>query len=324
MVKKSNTNFDFNEAVYEFLKSHPNTPFKLSEIAKKIQELYPTEAMKKQNKSKNPDTSFVTQFANELVAHRKNTLTNSHPEIRCLVGPYRLFYTEQTIEEDAKNQDIKIETTNNETTQNNSKGKKYCEHDLYPILIKKLFEHQFNIYSMRIDEKRSTNSYGQNGNKWLHPDIVGVQDTAGNWSNSIKTITGQDTTKLKLWSFEVKLKINMSNVRECFFQTVSNSSWANFAYIVAVNVDDKALVELNLLCQAHGIGLLLLSNTGDENCELSFYELNFVIPAKENTLVDWNIVNRISSENTDFKEYVERICEYYQTSKLRKDIWKCG
>ena len=42
--------------------------------------------------------------------------------------------------------------------------------------------------------------------------------------------------RTKLWSFEAKLLINRSNVRECFFQAVSNSSWANFGYLVAAGV----------------------------------------------------------------------------------------
>lgn len=324
MARRKNDGFDFNEAVYQFLKANPNIPFKMSDIAKNIQELHPKESSIKQSESKNPDTPFATQFANELIGHRRNTITKNYDNVRCLVSPYRLLYTTQTVEQEPENQNIEIvidncNSKNNIATQNR---KKYSEQDLYPILIKKLYEHQLNIYSMRIDEKRSSNTYGKHGNKWLHPDIVGVQDTAGNWSASIKEITGRDASKLKLWSFEVKLEINRSNVREYFFQTVSNSSWANFAYIVAVSVEDKALVELNLLCQAHGIGLLLLSNNSDENCDLEFYELNFVIPAKENEVVDWNIINRISAVNPDFAKYVDNICSYYQTSKIQKELWK--
>lgn len=43
--------------------------------------------------------------------------------------------------------------------------------------------------------------------------------------------------RTKLWSFEVKLLINRSNVRECFFQVVSNSSWANFGYLEIIGQD---------------------------------------------------------------------------------------
>jgi hypothetical protein len=32
---------------------------------------------------------------------------------------------------------------------------------------------------------------------------------------------------------------NRSNVRECFFQAVSNSSWANFGYLVAAEIEGQ-------------------------------------------------------------------------------------
>ena len=65
--------------------------------------------------------------------------------------------------------------------------------------------------------------------------------------------------RTKLWSFEVKLLINRSNVRECFFQSVSNSSWSNFGYLVAAEIEGQdTLKELRMLFAAHGIGLIKL------------------------------------------------------------------
>jgi hypothetical protein len=57
----------------------------------------------------------------------------------------------------------------------------------------------------------------------------------------------------------VKVALSISNVREAFFQTVSNSSWANYAYLVASSLDAKAKDELELLSEAHGIGFYLYS-----------------------------------------------------------------
>ncbi|KES15177.1 hypothetical protein GASC598P17_003320 [Gilliamella apis SCGC AB-598-P17] len=75
------------------------------------------------------------------------------------------------------------------------------------------------MYSKRIDEKTSSNRMGKNGNIWLHPDIVGLEDLSSDWDSLVK-----DCVKLyadqqsKLWSFEVKILLNMSNVRESFFK----------------------------------------------------------------------------------------------------------
>ena len=50
---------------------------------------------------------------------------------------------------------------------------------------------------------------------------------------------------------------NRSHGRECFFHTVANSSWANFGYLVAAEIEgDKTLKALRMLADAHGIGVI--------------------------------------------------------------------
>jgi hypothetical protein len=109
-------------------------------------------------------------------------------------------------------------------------GKSQGEHAMYPLLSLYLWE-EFGVYSKRIDEKRSSNKRGPNGNRWLYPDVVGMEDLGAEWHQEVRDCVNQYSDKrTKLWSFEAKLLINRSNVRECFFQAVSNSSWANFGY----------------------------------------------------------------------------------------------
>ena len=56
--------------------------------------------------------------------------------------------------------------------------------------------------------------------------------------------------RASLYSFEVKDGIiTAGNLREAFFQTVSNSSWANYSYLVAEKLHDNADEELQLLCK---------------------------------------------------------------------------
>ncbi len=52
------------------------------------------------------------------------------------------------------------------------------EHNLYPILSEFLWS-ELELYSKRIDEKRSRNSRGSGGNKWLYLDLVGMEDLSG-------------------------------------------------------------------------------------------------------------------------------------------------
>ena len=43
---------------------------------------------------------------------------------------------------------------------------------------------------------------------------------------SLVSLTGAE--KAYMYSVEVKVVLNTSNVREAFFQSVSNSTWANY------------------------------------------------------------------------------------------------
>ena len=126
----------------------------------------------------------------------------------------------------------------------------YTEHDLYPLLSQFLWS-EWGIYSKRIDEKRSKNGYGTGGNKWLFADVVGLEDLSADWGPEIKHLVQQiSDMKTKLWSVEVKKVINRSNIRECYFQAVSNSAWAEVGYLVCAEIRgaDK---EIRMLAGLH-------------------------------------------------------------------------
>lgn len=38
-------------------------------------------------------------------------------------------------------------------------------------------------------------------------------------------------------------------------------------------------------------------------------------------LVDWQSVNRVLSENEDFKDYIDLVSTYYQTGRIRSRDW---
>ena len=122
--------------------------------------------------------------------------------------------------------------------------------------------------------------------------------------------------RTELWSFEVKLTIDRSNVRRHFFQTVSNSSWAHFGYLVAERVNGQGtLDELRMLSAAHGIGVIRIdAHDLDESRTL--------IPARERIALDWDMINRLVEVNADFRTYIKRLREFHQTGELRPaDLW---
>jgi hypothetical protein len=192
---------------------------------------------------------------------------------------------------------------------------KIGEHGLYPLLASYLWA-EFEVYSKRIDEKRSSNKRGPNGNRWLYPDLVGMEDLGADWHQEVKDCVNQYSDKrTKLWSFEVKLLINRSNVRECFFQSVSNSSWSNFGYLVAAEIEGQdTLKELRMLFAAHGIGLIKLDVDNPSESQV-------LIPARERGEIDWDTANRLATENKDFLEYVKLVKQFYQTGEARLADW---
>lgn len=46
-----------------------------------------------------------------------------------------------------------------------------------------------------------------------------------------------------------------------------------------------------------------------------------LISTRERTNIDWQSVNRIVSENTDFHRFVEQVGIYSQTGRLVKSVW---
>jgi len=192
---------------------------------------------------------------------------------------------------------------------------KIDEHALYPLLSQYLWE-EFGVFSKRIDEKRSSNKRGPNGNRWLYPDVVGMEDLGADWLQEVRDCVNQYSDKrTKLWSFEAKLLINRSNVRECFFQAVSNSSWANFGYLVTAEIGGTdTLKELRMLFAAHGIGFIKLDVDNPADSQV-------LIPARERDEIDWDMANRLATENRDFLEYVKLVKQFYQTGEARPADW---
>ncbi|MCX5921414.1 MAG: HrgA protein [Candidatus Melainabacteria bacterium] len=305
--------FNLQQYILTCLKSKPNQKLTARQLAEWIFQTYRQECEEKRQRSKatviplDTDEALITQLVSEVGSRSAlEKLGIKTTEER----PRKYYFTTQTDEEEVQ----QAESVN--TVTKTKKDYSLSEHDLYPLLTQYL-QNEFGIYSKRIDEKRSKNNNGSKGNQWLHPDLVGLQDLSQDWHSEIKQcVKAYSDKQTKLWSFEVKILLNRSNVRESFFQTVSNSAWANFSYLVASRIDGKdTLKELRLLSALHGVGIIQL-DVEDPN------ESQIIIPARESSDVDWDATNRLVEENKDFQEYIELIREFYQTGKIRKENWR--
>lgn len=310
------------EKVTRFLKEHPEEKFTAREIASWVFETYPEACRAKKESSDYLDSD--EQLMNQLVAEissNRPAIQKKVPQIKTTEErPRKYYFTSKT---DAEEVD-EIEQTglageSSENAANNKTGavlhKKLGEHHLYPMLSQYLWT-EFGIYSRRIDEKRSANRRGPNGNKWLYPDLVGMEDLSADWHREVKDCVKQYSDKqTKLWSFEVKLLLNRSNVRECFFQAVSNSSWGNYGYLVAAEVEGgETLKELRMLSAAQGIGLIRLDAENPAESQI-------LVPARERIEIDWDTANRLATENKDFLNYIKLVRQFYQTGDPRPSDW---
>lgn len=294
-------------SISSFLKNNPEKRFTARELAEWVLKTKPEECRKKQERSRAtvvPLTStdaLLQQIVAEIGANKAGFLTQKIS--MTAERPRKYYFSQQSDEE--KSGEIRLDEEMRES---------FSEHDLYPVLSEYLFSEQ-QIYSKRIDERKSSNNRGTNGNIWLHPDVVGLKDLSRNWNReTISCISEHAYNRSSLYSFEVKKVLNMSNLRKSFFQAVSNSSWANYAYLVAADIDDKVMEELNMLCSAHGIGVILLNTTPSES--------QILIPAKERPALDWNMIDRILGVNPDFKDFIILVREFYQTKNIREKDWK--
>ena len=302
--------------VVEYLEQNPEQKFTAREIAEWVFENYPDECRQKQERSKatvypiNDDASLVQQLIAEIGTMRPG-LQEKNPKIKTTEGrPRKYYFTESTDSAEIDN----VERDDSSLIGKVS-GSKVKEQDLYPVL-SQFLEEEHKIHSKRINEKRSRNTKGPSGNEWLHPDIVGMENLSEDWHREVKECVKHYTDKkTKLWSFEVKTLINRSNVRKSFFQAVSNSSWANFGYLVASEITgDDALKELRILSSLHGIGFIRLDVDNPSESEI-------MIPAKERSDIDWDTANRLTEENEEFLDYIKSIRKFYQTGEVENSDW---
>lgn len=182
-----------------------------------------------------------------------------------------------------------------------SKEKGFCEGDLHPLLVNFVAnDERFNLYCKTINANTSKNT-NKGLNEWIHPDIVGIHFPFEDFDkNTLNLLQNLSNPSYKIYSFELKKFINNANLKECYFQAVSNSSWANEGYLVAFEIkdDDEVQNELARLNASFGIGVIQL--------EMSVLDSKVLLPAKQRSL-DTQTLNMLTEKNTNFKEFIDDV-----------------
>lgn len=124
---------------------------------------------------------------------------------------------------------------------------------------------------------------------------------------TIKLLENFSLTQYKLYSFELKIEITFDNLKESYFQAVSNSSFANEGYLVVFKpIDSEVLEELRRLNASFGIGVIALNT--------DVLETKVVLSAKEKPL-DLQTLDYLIEINEDFRNFIGDIDRHIDATK---------
>ena len=189
------------------------------------------------------------------------------------------------------------------TAHEGSSAKKYTERSLHKLFCS--FLRTRNIYAKTIYHEKS-NAQVDSAQKWVHPDIVGVQfeEFKNDATLSLLKATEPKET-VHIYSYEMKRKIDSDyQLKQYYFQALSNSSWANFGYLVAFEIADGLEDEMQRLNNAFGIGIILMQAT----------DATVLYPAREKAL-DYITIEKLNNLNSDFCSFITKLSKVMNASK---------
>jgi hypothetical protein len=185
----------------------------------------------------------------------------------------------------------------------------YFEKDIHPFLAY-YANFFFGAYTKTIRHSRCDKRHFA---EWIHPDMVGCYFPV--WQREVIEFgSSTHSVAIKMFSFELKRALTFGNLRESFFQTVSNSTWAHEGYLVAADVlsDEDFRAELRRLSNSFGMGVIQLILDDPASSEILF-------PARTRENLDWEAMNKLAEENPDFKEFLKRVSTDISSREIREE-----
>lgn len=173
----------------------------------------------------------------------------------------------------------------------------YLEKDLH-ILLASYLGGTENILAKTIPHNQSNKN--DNAQTWTHPDMVGVKFAKFNSGSTNKLMNlVNNSNSFQIYSYEIKKEIQTDyELKQAYFQAVSNSSWANYGYLVAYEISDNLKKEIERLNQSFGIGCIVL-NSNPYKSEIRHYasykELDFVT------------MDKLCGQNDTFNQFIQGI-----------------
>lgn len=161
------------------------------------------------------------------------------------------------------------------------------------------------IIAKTIYHEKSSNKV-DSAQKWIHPDIVGVQfeDFKNDATLALLKAT-EPKQSIHIYSYELKKKIETDyQLKQYYFQALSNSSWANYGYLVAFEINEDLDEEMNRLNNAFGIGIIRMQANDSK----------VLYSAREKAL-DYNTIEKLNNLNPDFCEFIKKLSKVMNASK---------
>jgi hypothetical protein len=189
------------------------------------------------------------------------------------------------------------------SSSQNVQPKSFDERSLHKLFCS--FLRTRNIYAKTIYHEKSSTRI-DSAQKWVHPDIVGIQfeEFKNDATLSLLKATEPKET-VHIYSYELKRKIDSDyTLKQCYFQALSNSSWANFGYLVAFEINEILDEEMERLNNAFGIGIILMQANDSK----------ILYPAREKAL-DYNTIEKLNNLNPDFCSFITKLSKVMNASK---------
>ena len=277
-----------------------DVPMRLNEIWEKSCELGYDKQIEETGKKKNSDFQMsktpITSLASSIY---KDIKYNPDTTIFVKVGRGEFFLKSKI---NSSNQNL-INNTNEEDTDdiivNNSANKKILEEDLHIPLTKYLYS--MKIYSKTINAN-ATDVNLKGKMKWGTPDIIAV--TFKDYINKsvLKLFNYINLPTTELYAYELKLKLTLGNLTEYYFQALSNSGWANEAWLVAMEINENdidLMEEIKRLNQSFGVGIIRLDYNNPEDSEILF-------SAKKRNDLDIDTMHKLCN-NRQFQDFIDDV-----------------
>lgn len=249
----------------------------------------------------NPNTSFVRHPGRPAKFSLKNPSAT-----RAVIDLLNSDSTKATVEAETEGEEA-LTLAPEIAALEQSAQYPYSERDLHPYLSSFA---KYKLGAVLTKTIYHEKSWKKDWSEWLHPDLVGFWFPFGDYNSELLQLSG-GLSIARFYSFEMKKVLRLSNLRESFFQAVSNSSWANEGYLVASNIDESILGELGRLSGSFGIGIIELDLEDPDSSQILFQ-------AERKPEIDWEGANKLAKVSPDFQDFLKSARIDISNSKLHE------